>query len=272
MKNALALGTFDGVHKGHQAVLSLPDDCRKIAVTFSRPPKNSELIITNEDKCRILKEIGIDEIVSLSFEAVKDISAVDFLDMLCEKFTPSVFSCGFNNRFGKGAEGDTALLKHYCEEKGIKLICAEPVTYKGEIVSSTRIREMLRNGEVKAANEILYEPFSFTAKVMQGDKRGRTIGFPTVNQRYPENLVKLKFGVYKTKINIDGKEYCGITDIGTRPTFKTDYVISETFIKDFSGDLYGKELKITPLEFLRDEKKFNSLEELKKQIAEDLRR
>ena len=151
-------------------------------------------------------------------------------------------------------------------------ICAEPVTYKGEIVSSTRIREMLRNGEVKAANEILYEPFSFTAKVMQGDKRGRTIGFPTVNQRYPENLVKLKFGVYKTKINIDGKEYCGITDIGTRPTFKTDYVISETFIKDFSGDLYGKELKITPLEFLRDEKKFNSLEELKKQIAEDLRR
>lgn len=272
MKNAVALGTFDGVHKGHRAVLSLPDDCRKIAVTFSFPPKGGELIMTNEDKCRILKSIGIDEILILDFEKVRDIPAIDFLDMLCEKFKPAVFSCGFNNRFGKDAAGDTALLKSYCEKNGIDLKCAEPVMQDGRVISSTLLRELLKSGNIEKANELLYEPFSFTAEVIKGDRRGRTIGFPTVNQRYPENLVKLKFGVYKTKIIIDGKEYFGITDIGVRPTFKTDYVISETYIKDFCGDLYGKELKVIPLEFIREEKKFSSVEELKKQIAEDLRR
>lgn len=272
MKNALALGTFDGVHIGHKAVLSLPDGYRKIAVTFSKPPKSSELIITNEEKLEIFKEIGIDETVCLDFEEVKDITATSFLDMLYEKFSPSVFSCGFNNRFGKGAEGDTSMLADYCGKKGIKLLCAEPVTYNGQTVSSTLIRQMLKNGDIKEANKLLYKPFSFTAKVIEGNQRGRTIGFPTVNQKYPENLVKLKFGVYKTKVVIDTKEFFGITDIGVRPTFKSDYVISETYIKDFSGDLYGKDLKIIPLEFLREEKKFSSLEELKKQIAEDLRR
>lgn len=272
MKNAVALGTFDGVHKGHIAVLSLPDGCRKIAVTFSHPPKGGELIMTNEDKCRILKNIGIDEIFTLDFAEVKDMPATDFLDMLYEKYKPAIFSCGFNNRFGKDAKGDTALLKYYCENRGIELKCAEPVMQDGKVVSSTMLRDLLKNGEIEKANELLYEPFSFTAEVIKGDRRGRTIGFPTVNQRYPENLVKLKFGVYKTKIIIDGKEYSGITDIGFRPTFKTDYVISETFIKDFSGNLYGKTLKIIPLEFIREEKKFSSVEELKKQIAEDLRR
>lgn len=272
MKNALALGTFDGVHKGHREVLSLPDDCKKIAVTFSKPPKNSQLITTNEDKCRILKEIGIDEIVCLDFAEVKDISAVDFLDMLCKKYNPTLFSCGFNNRFGKGAKGDTALLSQYCKANGIQLKCAEPVTYNGNTVSSTLIREMISNGNLKAANNLLYEPFSFVSEVIKGDQRGRTIGFPTINQRYPENLVKLKFGVYKTKIIIDGEEFFGITDIGVRPTFKSDYIISETFIKDFSGDLYGKNLRVIPLEYLREEKKFSSLDELKKQIVCDLRR
>ena len=272
MKNALALGTFDGVHKGHRQVLSLPEDCHKIAVTFSKPPKNSSLISTNEDKCRILKEIGIDEIVTLDFEKVKDISATDFLNMICKKYNPTLFSCGFNNRFGKGAKGDTALLSQYCKANDIELKCAEPVTYNGNTVSSTLIREMISNGNLNEANSLLYEPFSFVSEVIKGEQRGRTIGFPTINQRYPENLVKPKFGVYKTKINLDGKEYYGITDIGIRPTFMSDYIISETFIKDFSGDLYGKKLRVIPLEYLREEKKFSSLEELKKQIAEDLRR
>ena len=113
---------------------------------------------------------------------------------------------------------------------------------------------MLRKGDVGSANKLLSEPFSFEAKVIEGDKRGRTIGFPTVNQKYPEELVKLRFGVYKTKIEFEGQEYIGITDIGIRPTYKSDFIISETYIKDFDGDLYGKILRITPFEFLRDEK------------------
>ncbi len=270
MKNAIALGTFDGVHKGHIEVLSLPSECRKVAVTFLHPPKSGEQIMTGEDKCRILKSIGIDEILTLDFQEVKDYSPEKFLEMLYEKYEPAVISCGFNNRFGKNAEGDVNFLEGFCKDKGITLNCVQPVLHNGEVVSSTCIRQLLKEGRVDKANELLYEPFSFETTVLKGDQRGRTIGFPTVNQRYPSELVKLRFGVYKTKIVLADKEYFGITNIGIRPTYKSDYIISETYIKDFSGDLYGKNLRIVPLEFIRDEVKFSSLEELKKQILKDL--
>lgn len=275
MANAIALGTFDGVHKGHRAVLDLPEDFRKIAVTFSLPPKavltgKNALITSSEDKCRILKSIGIDEILTLRFESVREMSPEEFLGFLKEKYDPKYISCGFNYRFGKMGQGDTSLLKKFCADNGIELKIAEPVKVGDDIVSSTFIRNLLSNGDVGTASSLLSEPFSFTAAVIEGDKRGRTIGFPTINQRYPEELVKLRFGVYKTKIEIDNNVFYGITDIGIRPTYKSDYVISETFIKDFSGDLYGKTLRIIPIEFLRDEKKFSSLEELKKQIEFDI--
>lgn len=277
MKNALSLGTFDGVHKGHMAVLRLPDGYRKVAVTFAFPPKavlsgKYELIITPSQKENALKEIGIDEICVLDFEKVRGIEAGDFLELLWKKFEPQVISCGFNYRFGKGSSGDTECLKSFCREKGIEFICREPVKESEEIISSSYIRKLLKNGEIKKANELLYFPFSFEAEVINGDKRGRTIGFPTVNQKYPEELVELCFGVYKVKVEFDGKEYTGISNIGKRPTYECDYIISETYIKDFSGDLYGKTLKITPLEFLRKERKFSSVEELKNQLQADLKK
>ena len=116
----------------------------------------------------------------------------------------------------------------------------------------------------------MLKPFSFSAEVIKGDSRGRTIGFPTINQKYPQELVKIKFGVYKTKVLVDGKEFDGVTNIGLRPTFESDYVISETYIKNFSGDLYGKTVRIIPCKFLREEKKFSSLLELKNQIEKDI--
>lgn len=276
MKNAIALGTFDGVHIGHRAVLDLPQDYRRIAVTFSVPPKavlsgETELITTLSQKTDILKKIGINEILILDFLSVKEMSALDFLNCLYEKYEPCVISCGFNYRFGKNGEGDTETLKAYCKEKGIIFKCSQPVTVENETVSSTYVRSLLKNGEICRANQLLSQPFSFKAEVIKGRQQGRTIGFPTVNQKYPPELVKLKFGVYKTKVCFDGREYEGITDIGIRPTFHSDYVISETFIKDFSGDLYGKELQIIPQKFLREEIKFSSLEEVKKQILIDLK-
>ena len=197
-------------------------------------------------------------------------SPEEFLEFLKEKYDPKYISCGFNYRFGKMGQGDTYLLKKFCADNGIELKIAEPVKVGDDIVSSTFIRNLLSNGDVGTASSLLSESFSFTATVIEGDKRGRTIGFPTINQRYPEELVKLRFGVYKTKIEIDNNVFYGITDIGIRPTYKSDYVISETFIKDFSGDLYGKTLRIIPIKFLRDEKKFSSLEELKRQIEFDI--
>lgn len=276
IKNAIALGTFDGVHKGHRAVLNLPEGFNKIAVTFAVPPKlvlsgESGLITTAEDKCRILKNINIDEIYLLDFENNRNMRASEFLDFLYGKFAPCLISCGFNYRFGKNGEGNTETLQKFCEEKGIEFKCVSPVNTGDIPVSSTLIRKMLTNGEIDKANSLLTEPFSFESEVISGDRRGRTIGFPTVNQKYPKELVRLKFGVYRTDVLIGKKRYSGITNIGIRPTYKSDYIISETYILNFSGNLYGKKIRIVPLEFLREEKKFSSLEELKKQIAEDIK-
>ena len=275
MENALFLGTFDGVHKGHISVLSVSGEYRKIALVFKESPKSvmsgkKEALTSFEDKCSILKEAGMDEAHSLEFEKVRNIEAEDFLNMLYKKYKPALISCGFNYNFGKNGIGNKTLLNEFCKEKGIILRCVDPVTVDGKVVSSTLIRNYLKNGEIKKANALLFKPFSFTAKVRKGEQRGRTIGFPTINQEYPKELVKLKFGVYTVSVSVDGKEYLGIADIGIRPTYPLDEVISETFIKDFSGDLYNKNVKITPLEFLREEMKFDSLNDLKNQINADI--
>lgn len=276
MKNALCLGTFDGVHIGHQEVLNVPMDYKKIAVTFSLPPKtvlsgSKELIMTYEDKIEAFKSLGVDETLTLNFEEVKGKKPNEFLDFLYKKFNPKLISCGFNYRFGKNAVGNTETLETFCKEKGIVFKCAKPVIAHETSVSSTLIRNYLKEGNLTEANTLLLKPFSFENTVIKGDARGRTIGFPTVNLRYPDELVKIPFGVYKTRILVDDIEYLGITNIGIRPTFLSEYIISETFIKDFSGDLYGKKVRVFPLEFLRKEIKFSSLAELKNQIIKDLK-
>lgn len=276
MKTAVALGTFDGLHNAHRDVLSLPNGYKKVALTFKLPPKmlifgQSELLLGFEEKCRLLKKLGIDEIVALDFNEVKNDSPEDFLSFLKNKIGASYITCGFNYRFGKDGAGDTSMLEAFCKQNGIELRVSSPYLLPdGSTLSSTYIRSLLKKGEIKEANKYLYKPFSFTAAVNRGDQRGRTIGFPTINQKYPKELVKLRFGVYKTEALVDGKRYEAITDIGHRPTYETDYVISETFIKNFSGDLYGKEVTIIPQSFLRNEKKFSSIDELKKQIEFDL--
>ncbi|MBR7132367.1 MAG: riboflavin biosynthesis protein RibF [Clostridia bacterium] len=277
MKNAIALGTFDGIHRGHLAVLDMPDEYNKIAVTFSYPPKvqnpaEARLIMTCEDKCRVLGKIGIDETLVLEFERVKNISAEEFLLSLYEKYEPSLISCGFNYRFGKNRTGTADTVKEFCALHNIEFSCKEPVTDNGKVVSSTYIRSLIEEGKVDVAASLLAESFSFEAEVIKGDQRGRTIGFPTINQKYPVELVKLKFGVYEADVLFNGIKYRGITNIGVRPTFLSDYVISETYIEGFSGDLYGESVRIIPKKFLRGEMKFSGLEELKSQIAADLRR
>ncbi len=274
MKTAIALGTFDGIHIAHQRVLSIPNGYKKIAVTFPKPPKmyfadKDELIMDYEAKASTLKEMGFTDVIPLDFLKVKDTSPKEFLKFLITEYNPSIISCGFNYHFGKNGEGDTAFLKEYCKQNGVACRICERVDIDGQAVSSTLIRNLLKSGKIKKANSLLSVPFSFSSVVEHGDSRGRKIGFPTLNQYYPENLVKVKFGVYKTVVTFDAKTYNGITNIGVRPTFKSKRVISETFVKDFSGDLYGKNVKITLKEFLREEIKFASLEDLRRQIEID---
>lgn len=273
MKTAVALGTFDGLHAGHRAVISETAGFYSVAVTFRVPPKGVKapcMLSTPQDRERSLLELGINEVSMYEFEDLCDLTPTQFLDFLRLKYNPSRIVCGFNYRFGKEALGDRAYLSRYCAEHGIEFICVDGVCEDNAPVSSTAIRSLIAAGEVKAANTMLYKPFSFTAEVISGDKRGRKIGFPTINQLYPQLLVVPKFGVYSSVVTVDGKSYKGITNIGVRPTFRTEQVGSETYIKDFSSDIYGESVRIELVDFIREERKFSSLEELKSTIKKDV--
>ncbi|MBO5909201.1 MAG: bifunctional riboflavin kinase/FAD synthetase [Clostridia bacterium] len=270
---AIALGMFDGVHLGHQAVLknATNSDLKSVAITFSSLPfKTGGWLMTKEQKEIELKNQGIDEVMFLDFCEVCEMEPDEFMAYIEEKYNVKKICCGFNYRFGRRAEGDTAFLQKYCEERNIEFSLCDKISYGGKTVSSSYIRSLISDGKISRATALLSRPFSFKAKVSHGDQRGRAIGFPTTNQVYPEGLATPKFGVYKTKVLIDGKEYLGITNIGLRPTFRNDFVSAETFIKDFSSDCYGKEIELFLLEFIRPERKFDSVEELKAAISDDL--
>lgn len=275
MPNALALGTFDGIHPGHRAVLDAALSYHTVAVTFLSPPKmlasgTSSLLMSPKDKETALKEYGVDEIEWLDFSAVRDLSPVAFLDQICEKYHPQRIVCGYDYRFGKNAAGTTETLLEYCHSHGIEFFCAERVDVDGKPISSTRIRQWLANGDTETANRYILGGFRFRATVLHGDARGRKLGFPTANQLYPKELAPLKHGVYVTKMVFDGKSYIGITNIGHRPTWPTDDVLCETYLPDFSGDLYDREIVTYPLRFLRPERRFDSIEELTATIRRDL--
>lgn len=275
MKTAIALGTFDGLHRGHRAVIEKTLPFYSIAVTFRLPPKsvmgyNPELLILPDERISRLKLLGIKEVVMQDFESVRDIAAAEYLDSLKKKYNPARIVCGFNYRFGRGAQGDTKLLADFCKKNGIEFCCVPPESDGGQVVSSTLIREHIKSGNVKKAAECMYGGFSFEAPVIHGDKRGRTMGFPTANQRFPDMLVKPKFGVYISRVTIDGANYSAITNIGIRPTYKTESVNCETFINNFSGDIYGENIKTEILSFVREERKFDSIDQLKNAIQEDV--
>lgn len=273
-KHAIALGMFDGVHIGHRAVLQSAIDSgfKSVAITFdSLPFKSGGILMTPQIKEEALNDFGIDEVRFLNFDEVKDLAPLEFLERLYHKYNVAKIVCGFNYRFGRNAEGTTDFLREYCGKRGIIFDEIPPVTIEGIPVSSTLVKELLNNGEVEKAESLLTRPFYFKAKIEKGDARGRTMDFPTANQPYPENYVSLKNGVYQTVVTVEGKEYDGVTNIGFRPTYPTNKVTAETYILNYSADCYGKEIKTQIIKFLRDEKKFDSLEELKNAISENVR-
>ncbi len=271
-KYAIALGMFDGVHKGHTAVLkgAINSPYKSVAVTFSSIPfKSGGFIMSAEEKREKLLSLGVDEVLFLNFFEIKDLSPEEFLNMLSQKYNIGKICCGFNYRFGKKAAGDTTLLGEWCKSRGVEFFECPAVLSGGVTVSSTHIKSLIKNGQIEEANALLEHNFGFTAKVSSGDQRGRTIGFPTINQLYPENLAIPKYGVYQTKVTVQGKSYNGVTNIGVRPTYITDYISAETYILGFSGDCYGQNVKTELIAFLREEKKFSNIEDLKAAIAEN---
>ncbi len=271
-KYAVALGMFDGVHIGHKAVLSgaVNSPYKSVAVTFSSIPfKTCGYISTANDKEKKLRAFGVDEVLFLEFNEVCGLSPEEFLNYLSQKYNLAKICCGFNYRFGKKAAGDTAFLSAWCSAQGIEFFECPEVLFGDKTVSSTRIKELLSAGEVQTANLLLEEEFSFSAEVQKGDARGRTWGFPTLNQRWPEGLASVKRGVYQTVVTIDGKDYNAVTNIGVRPTYETEYIAAESYVLDYNDFCYGKTVKTRLVKFLREEKKFSDKNELINAIKND---
>jgi riboflavin kinase/FMN adenylyltransferase len=278
----LCLGSFDSIHKGHQKIFNVANEIKlkynaKSAVfTYANdlgfiPGKKGGLVFTYEERLLRLQEFCVDEICVAKFtKDFANLSPEEFLNRLAQKYNLGKICCGFNYRFGKKAAGDTLFLGQWCKSQGVEFFECPEVVKNGQTVSSTYIKALIREGNAEEAKELLGEDFSFAAEVSHGDMRGRTLGFPTINQIYPEEIVKPLSGVYHTVVEIDGKQYDGVTNIGVRPTFITEYISAETYILNFSGDCYGKKVKTSLVKYLRQEKKFSSKEELALAIKENV--
>ncbi len=280
-KKALALGTFDGLHRGHLNVLGEAKAFTKIGFTpamlmFDTHPQAvlkgiaPPLLITREDKEEKAKELGVLP-VHISFEEIRNLSPEEFLrDILINKHNVGAVICGENFLFGKDGGGNSKILCELCEKYGIIYKMAQSIDYNGEMISATRIREALANGDIKTANEMLGRNFSYDFLVVEGNKIGKKVfGFPTINQHFPTGFINLKHGVYASQSTVDGVIYPSVTNFGCHPTVGGDQVLSETCILGFDGDLYYQKIKVELLDFLRAEKKFNSKDELKAQIDYD---
>ena len=277
-----ALGFFDGVHKGHQALL---DACKTLAaaqnaipcaLTFHTHPQNlvqgiaPALINTPQDRRRLLEQMGMARVQTLHFdENTRNMPWQDFFRYLTEDLMAAGLVCGDDFRFGKGGAGNASLLQEACEKAGIPCIVVPEQTIDGTRISSTYIRELIEAGDMETAARFLGHPHILTGTVVSGRRLGRTIGIPTANLVIPEGLVVPKFGVYACKTQIDGKEFLAVTNIGTRPTVGGHHITVEPWILDFEGDLYGKALTLEFYAFLRPEQKFDTLEDLKAEIEKN---
>ncbi|MBQ4426671.1 MAG: riboflavin biosynthesis protein RibF [Oscillospiraceae bacterium] len=279
MKRVIALGFFDGLHRGHAALISRTvrlareEGATPCVLTFDRPPaKNVLEINTNADKVEGIKRIfGIDDVITICFdEKTRMMPWRDFASMLVDEYGACHLVAGYDFRFGYMGEGNTAMLRKFCEERGVGFDKVEKVSLNGDTVSSTMIRALLADGKLRQANEYLGHAHYFSGIVQHGLRVGRTLGFPTVNLMLPEGVVAPKFGVYGTEVTTPEGVYRGITNVGVSPTVKDDGVVSiETNLFGFRGDLYGQRIRIDYLVYIRPERKFSSIEELKRQIARD---
>lgn len=281
IKTAVTLGSFDGLHKGHMTVIACAFEMQKkhgllpLVLLFDKHPM---LTVSGKAPDMILQPSLRDELISqtgagrriVSFREVRDMSCREFFEkILIEKLNAGGVCCGWNYRFGKNNEGGIDELRALCTEYGVELMITPPVDFDGKPVSSTRIRQAVENGDIPLANAMLGREFRYKLTVVDGQHRGRLIGAPTINQRFENGFVIPKKGVYASSTLVDGVLYPSVTNIGLRPSFENEDFRSETCILGFSGNLYGQEIEVRLLEYLRDEIKFNSMEELSAQIKAD---
>ena len=278
-KTAAALGAFDGLHLGHAKVIGkvLGGEFSPSVFTFSDDPSQelsgkAEYLMTGQDKEHTLEELGIEKLFTVPFHEVKDLEPEDFFfEVLIGKLNVGLISCGYDFRFGRYARGNTDLLEKLCAEAGIKLEITPDVELDGVRISSTAIRELIKDGNILEAERMLGRALFFTIEVTRGNQLGRKMGTPTINQILPAGFVLPKFGVYASVVTVNGKRYPGVCNIGVKPSIKGEYRPSaETWIGGgFNADIYGENIRTELYDFIRPEKKFDSLDELWTEIRKN---
>lgn len=275
----VALGAFDGAHIGHMSVfascamLARKMGVRSAVYTFSSIPKDflskqkSRLIFTLEEKIRAVRDAGIDYLCIEDFENVEHLSGEEFLSsVLAGDLKASGACCGFNFRFGHGASCGTDELREFFENRGGCVNICDKILYEGNVLSSSLIRDLIERGEVEKIISVS-RPYSVYSRVEHGKELGRKIGLPTINQLFPEGKVVPADGVYITECEIGEDVYPSITNVGVRPTVESEGARNmETHIIGYEGNLYGSYVRVNFYKRLRDEIKFDSLEDLRAEI------
>lgn len=275
----LALGVFDGVHRGHRAVIARAVEAARnqggkaFAVTFDPHPIRviapekapASLLATLDEKAAVVRALGVDGLLVIHFDmAFSKMDAEEFVRKLMAADVRTI-AVGEDWRFGSKRSGDVAMLRRMGGELGFQLEAVPPVMWDGERISSTRIRQAIRDGNFDAVEEMLGRPYELSGTVIEGRKLGRELGFPTANLRVGERQTP-RDGVWAVKVDGVGR---GVANLGTRPTVDGGERLLEVHVLGFSGDLYGKELRVSFRKFLRPERKFGSVEELREQIGRD---
>lgn len=282
---SLAFGFFDGVHIGHREVIKSAVDfahqnnTKSAIITFQDHPccffydVKPKYILKKEDKLKFIEDLGIDYLYCLKFDKhLSEMMASDYLkEIIMKNFEPAAISTGFNHYFGAKKSGDVHYLNEMQEQLHYKYLEVPPQLYHEEVVSSTRIREDLALGKIELVNAMLGYNYFLEEAVLEGQHIGRTIGFKTANLIYPNDLVEIARGVYKVRVQVEGQIYDGIANYGLRPTVcEYEKPVLEVHILNFDKDIYGEIIRVEFLKKIRDEKKFNSLDELKAQIKADI--
>lgn len=279
----IALGNFDGVHTAHEKILAncvgyarehnikcgvLLFDRHSAKTTHSR---EISLITTQNQKLGLIEAAGIDFVYMRPFddEFMKK-SPEEFVQMLIKNLRVRAVCVGYDYRFGYRATGDTTLLIELGKKYGIDVVVAPPVKIDGEIVSSTLIRDFVKNGETEKAKKFLSRPFFVEGEVVKGKQNGRKIGFPTANVAYDNDMLLPKAGVYAGITTVGEKRYKCVINVGNNPTFNADKVTIESHIFDFDADIYGDYIKVEFIKYLRSDVKFGTIEQLKAQIEKDV--
>ncbi len=282
-QTAITIGVFDGVHRGHQRLMQdllteKTADITPIVITFAnhpseilRPTNSSQLITNTDTKIKLIKNLGITEVIPIDFnKQLADISALEFCNNIISALNPIGFVIGKDFSVGKGREGDVKFLQELGNNQNFWVRTIDDFTINNEPVRSRLIRSKLLDGNIIEANSLLGHSFEINGIVVHGNKRGRELGYPTANMNINPKIITPADGIYSTTTSIHGEIYESVTSIGTRPTFGLKQRLIETYVMNYDGDLYGHDLNIHFFDKIRGQVQFNSIDELVSQIESDV--